>query len=201
VIFFRVFQIGSEQLLSRVWMIDPGETQANVTATSKTKGEKEPWNGEYYVSFGGDCTWDEARKYGLISAGGGSWYSQTLKVLSPGDRIWVKLAGSGYAGVGKVVESMQSVNDFKIRTLQGELPILDVLVHAAQMKEAERIDPSRMEYLVRVQWLDTVPESEAFKEVGLFGNQNTVCQPTSPKWRHTVDRLKTIFTNWNKAGS
>lgn len=201
VMFFRVFQIGSEQLLSRVWMIDPGETQANVTATSKTKGEKEPWNGEYYVSFGGDCTWDEARKYGLISAGGGSWYSQTLKVLSPGDRIWVKLAGSGYVGVGKVVESMQSVNDFKIRTLQGELPILDILVHAAQMKEAERIDPSRMEYLVRVQWLDTVPESEAFKEVGLFGNQNTVCQPTSPKWRHTVDRLKTIFKNWNKAGS
>jgi len=138
---------------------------------------------------------DEARKYGLISAGGGSWYSQTLKVLSPGDRIWVKLAGTGYAGVGKVVESVQSVNDFRIQTTQGELPILDVLSNLVRMKDAEERDPLKMEYLVRVEWLDTVPENEAFKEVGFFGNQNTVCQSSSPKWRHTVDRLKTFFKN------
>ena len=31
-------------------------------------------------------------------------------------------------------------------------------------------------------------------EVGLFGNQNTVCQPTTPKWRHTVERLKQVFS-------
>lgn len=197
-IFFRVFQHGSDQLLSRVWMIDPSETQANVSVTTKSKGEKEPWNGEYYVSFGGDCTWEEARKYGLISAGGGSWYSQTLKMLSPGDRIWVKLAGSGYAGVGRVIETVQSVFDFKIRTPQGERPILDVLTNAEKMKEAATEDPLKTEYLVRVAWLDTVPEREARKEVGFFGNQNTVCQPASPKWRHTVDRLKTIFKNWDQ---
>jgi hypothetical protein len=46
--------------------------------------------------------------------------------------------------------------------------------------------------------LETVPESKAINEVGLFGNQNTVCQPTTPKWRHTVDRLKTYFTKWNE---
>jgi hypothetical protein len=28
-------------------------------------------------------------------------------------------------------------------------------------------------------------------------NQNTVCQPTTPKWRHTVERLKTFFKNWD----
>jgi len=49
---------------------------------------------------------------------------------------------------------------------------------------------------VRVEWLDTVPENKAFNEVGLFGNQNTVCQPTTPKWRHTVERLKTYFKKW-----
>ncbi len=201
VIFFHVFQLGSEKLLSRVWMIDPVETQANVSAAVKTKGEKEPWNGEFYVSFGGYCTWEEARKYGLISAGGGSWYSQTLKMLSPGDRIWVKLAGSGFVGVGKVVEAVQSVNDFKVQTPQGEMPILGVLSNAEKMKEAESSDPLKMEYLVRVDWLDTVPENRAVKEVGFFGNQNTVCQPASPKWRHTVDRLKTIFKKWDSTGS
>ena len=53
-----------------------------------------------------------------------------------------------------------------------------------------------LDNFVRVRWIDTRPAKEAFNEVGLFGNQNTVCQPTTPKWRHTVDRLKTVFTKW-----
>lgn len=53
------------------------------------------------------------------------------------------------------------------------------------------------ECFVRVEWLDTVPESKAFDEVGFFGNQNTVCQPRTPKWRSTVERLKTYFQKWD----
>ena len=38
------------------------------------------------------------------------------------------------------------------------------------------------EYFVRVEWLNMLSEVEAIGEVGLFGSQNTVCQPvTSPK--------------------
>lgn len=48
------------------------------------------------------------------------------------------------------------------------------------------------------EWMRIVSSSaEAFGEVGLFGNQNKVCLPTTPKWRHTVDRLKVHFRNWN----
>lgn len=53
-----------------------------------------------------------------------------------------------------------------------------------------------IEQFVRVEWHDTVPENQAFSEIGLFGNQNTVCQPTTPQWRHTVERLKTYFKKW-----
>ena len=35
-------------------------------------------------------------------------------------------------------------------------------------------------------------------EVGMFGNQNTACKPTTPKWRTTVDRLKTIFPGYDE---
>ena len=196
VVFFQVFQHGAEQLLSRAWLIDPSLTQANVAATPKTGDDKrEPWNGEYYVSFGGDCTWEEARTYGFISAGGGSWYSQTLKMLAAGDRVWVKIPGAGYVGVGCVSETVQSVNEFKVKTPSGERPALEVLSTADKMR-GNAGDPDLAEYFVRVDWLDTVPEAYAIKEVGLFGNQNTVCQPTSPKWRQTVERLKTIFKNW-----
>ncbi len=202
VLFFQVFQHGNEQFLSRAWLIDPGETQANVAATATVKGEKEPWNGEFYVSFGDTASrsWDDAMKYGFISGGGGSWYSQTLKMLATGDRVWVKIPKIGYVGVGIVKETVQSVNDFKVETLEGERPCLDVLQHA-NIYQQHANDPEKAEYFVKVDWLDTVPTKKAINEVGLFGNQNTVCQPSTPKWRHTVERLKTHFPKWNtKAG-
>lgn len=202
VLFFQVFQLGNEKLLSRTWMIDPGETQANVTTTARVQGEREPWNGEFYVSFGPaeHRSWADAVKYGYISAGGGSWYSQTLNLLAPGDRIWVKVPGTGYVGVGVVKEAVQSVNDFTVATPDGERPCLEVLQHAERYKEFAD-DPDKAEYFVRVEWLDTVPAQKAVNEVGLFGNQNTVCRPTAPMWRHTVERLKTRFPNWKCGGS
>lgn len=198
ILFFQVFQHGPEQLLSRAWLIDPGETQANVATTTKVKGEKEPWNGEFYVSFGDTTSrsWEDAVKYGFISGGGGSWYSQTLKLLSPGDRVWVKIPKTGYVGVGMVKETVQSVNDFKVETPEGERPCLDVLQHA-NLYQPHANDPEKAEYFVKVDWLDTVPTQKAVDEVGLFGNQNTVCQPSTPKWRHTVERLRTHFPKWN----
>ncbi|GAB6057670.1 endonuclease NucS domain-containing protein [Desulfonatronum parangueonense] len=196
VLFFQVFQNGPEQFLSRAWLIDPGETQANVAVTTKTKGDKEPWNGEYYVSFGGDCTWEEARTHGFISAGGGSWYTRTLKLLSPGDRVWVKIPDKGYVGVGRVTESVQSVNEFMLESSDEKRFAMDVLSTSDKLR-SHAGDPDLSEYFVRIKWLDTVPESKAVKEVGLFGNQNTVCQPTTPKWRHTVERLKFFFPEWN----
>ena len=201
-VFFQVFQQGQDQLLSRAWLIDPGETQANVASTTKSKGDKEPWNGEYYVSFGdmSSRNWEDARQYGFISAGGGSWYSQTLKLLSPGDRVWVKIPKTGYVGVARVLEAVRPVKEFTVSTPSGERPALEVLKHADRYKK-NADDPEKAEYFVRVKWLETVPESKAINEVGLFGNQNTVCQPTALKWRHTVERLKTHFPKWNQASS
>lgn len=197
-VFFQVFQNGNEQLLSRAWLIDPGETQANVAATSKTKGEKEPWNGEYYVSYGADRSWDEARQYGFVSGGGGSWYSRTLKLLSPGSRIWVNIPKTGYAGVGIVAEPMCPAKDFKVSTPEGQRHFYDISKFADGFNRKHMNDPELSEYFVRIKWLDTVPANEAVNEVGLFGNQNTVCEPTTPKWRHTVERLKTYFRKWDE---
>lgn len=199
VVFFQVFQHGDEQLLSRVWLIDPDTAQVNTVTSPASKGDKEPWNGEYYVSFGtGPCrTWSDARNYGFISAGGGAWYSRTLKVLKPGDRVWVKDPACGYLGVGEVTGTAVPVKEFVVNTANGEKPALDVLQTAAHLSQ-KADDPEKTEYVVPVRWLQTVSDmSDAFSEVGLFGNQNTVCQPTTPKWRHTVDRLKTFFRNWD----
>lgn len=198
VVFFQVFQHGDQQLLSRVWLIDPGETQANAAAAQGNTGDKEPWNGEFYVSFG-DATsrsWDDARRYGYICGGGGLWFSQTLKMLSPGDRVWVNIPKKGYVGVGEVVEAVQPAKEFKVMTDAGEQLAMDVVQHGEKYKGTAD-DPEKTEQFVRVKWLDAVDTNKAFSEVGLFGNQNTVCQPTTPKWRHTVERLKGVFPRWN----
>lgn len=177
VLCFQVFSHGQEQFLSRTWLLDPVRTQVSAFASS---GQSEPWNGEFYCSFGDDesRSWDEAVQYGFICAGGGPWYSRTLQLLNKGDRIWVKVPGIGFVGVGQVAGRVQPASAFKLQTPQGELPVLDVLGKGSYHREFLQ-DPARCEYFVPVKWLDTVPRSEAFYEIGHFGNQNTVCQPTT----------------------
>lgn len=200
VLFFKVFQHGDEQFLSRAWLIDPSETQTNAAqATAGTStNAKEPWNGEFYVSFGDPQSrvWEEARRYGFISAGGGSWYSQTLKQLQPGDRVWVKIPATGYVGVGIVQSAVEPASSFTIKTEHGEMPAIDVLKYSDLYRQ-NADDPDKSEYFVPVKWLETRSELEAVNEVGFFGNQNTVCKPTTPKWRFTVEKLKRYFTQWD----
>ncbi|MFZ6870462.1 endonuclease NucS domain-containing protein [Undibacterium sp. Di27W] len=195
VLCFQVFSIDGEQLISRAWLRDPLLAQVTVTPI----GEAEPWNGEYYHSFGDSATrsWSDAVKYGFICGGGGAWYSRTIKQLNPGDRIWANVPGSGYVGVGIVTGHMQAASDFKVNTPEGERNILEVAkngnYHAAYTN-----DPERSEYFVPVNWIKTFPLNQAVQEIGLFGNQNTVCKPTTPKWRTTIDRLKERFQVSNK---
>lgn len=192
VLCFQVFAHGVDQLLSRAWLLDPVHTQLNITPP--TDGPAEPWNGEFYVSFGDalNRSWVEARKYGFISAGGGAWYSRTLQLLNVGDRVWVNVPRSGYVGVGRVTGRAQQASDFKLTTPAGEAAAMNVLNLANYHRELAA-DPERCEWFVPVEWLQTVPLEKAVQEIGFFGNQNTVCKPTTPKWRSTVDRLKERF--------
>jgi hypothetical protein len=191
VLCFQVFTIGDQQLLSRSWLLDPVHTQvsAAVTPNARSEREREPWNGEFYASFGqsGSRSWNEAQRYGFISAGGGAWYSNTLNLLNIGDRVWVKAPGYGFVGVGLVTGPPQSATEFMIQTSEGERPALQVLTEGTYHRTD---DPDRIEHFVPVTWLHTVPLEHAINEIGLFGNQNTVCKPTTPKWRSTVERLK-----------
>lgn len=192
VIFFQVFQDGDRQYLSRAWMIDPIETETK--ASVSVAGPKGEWNGEYYVSFGHgqERDWAEARQYGFISAGDGSWYTQTLSLLSPGDRIWVNVPRTGYVGVGLVRGPAVPARDFQVPVDGGQRPFLEVA--QADYVRAKADNDGECEYFVPVDWIVTRPLSEAASEVGFFGNQNTVCRPRTTKWDHTVKRLKMLFS-------
>lgn len=91
---------------------------------------------------------------------------------------------------------MQSANDFHVDTPEGSKPIFEVDKRGEYLFDWKD-DAEMSEYFVPVKWLQTVPLERPVYEVGLFGNQNSVCKPTTPKWRSTVDRLKELLPKYN----
>jgi hypothetical protein len=89
----------------------------------------------------------------------------------------------------------QPAATFTVTTSSGEVPVLEAAKGGKYHSDAA---PEKCEYFVPVRWLQTVPLENAVKEVGLFGSQHSVCKPTTPKWRFTVDRLKEKFPDYNK---
>ena len=103
--------------------------------------------------------------------------------------MWVKAPGYGFVGVGEVLGPREPITEFKIEIDGEERPAAEALSAGTYHREFID-DPERMEYFVPVRWLHSVPLESAVNEIGMFGNQNTVCKPTTPKWRTTVERLK-----------
>lgn len=181
-VFFSVFRDGENLYLSRSWMIDPVETEEHAANT----GQRGEWNGEFYVSFGTSPdgrNWQDAADYGFISAGGGRWYSKTLFMLQPGDRVWVNIPGTGYVGVATVTGHPVVADEFMTEDMNIQ----------GQYNTAAEFGEDNAEYFVSVNWLHKMSASDAVNEVGLFGNQNSVARPRTPKWEHTVRRLQELW--------
>lgn len=189
VVFFRSFRDSGGEFLARTWFIERKEAEVRASRSSK---QGEPWNGtDYYVAFGqgGERNWEDARHYGFISAGGGSWYSRTLNMLEPGARVFACIPGVGYVGVGIVSEGVKPVRAFDVEIDGERRPILNVPLRAPAMAQ-HADDAEKSEYVVRVDWIRTVPVSEAVWEKGMFANQNSCCRLRN---RFTLDVLYRRF--------
>ena len=187
ILFFNVFTSGGERLISHTWF------EEDIEDSQSPLGKKGPWNGEYYVSFGEseDRKWSDARKYGFVSAGHGSWYSKTLSMLSKGDRVWVNIPATGFVGVG-IVESEAAMAKDQTFDVNGTAKQMTSIKMEGDYSYCED-DPELAEYVVKIKWVKTVDSKHAVKEAGFFGNQNTVCRPTAEKWNYTIERLKTLW--------
>lgn len=199
VVFFQHFKDGNREYLARSWLIDPMEAESRPTAR-KIPGKKKqrpPWNGQdFFVSFGESDNpqddrrrWEDAVRYGFVSAGGGRWFSRTLEQLFVGARVFVHIPKRGYVGVGTVRETAQRVEDFKVNVDGIVLPILEAPLVATQMgKKAD--DPEKSEYVVRVDWTKSLPRDEAIWEKGMFANQNSAAKLRN---QFTLERLTEIL--------
>jgi hypothetical protein len=104
----------------------------------------------------------------------------------------VNVPQTGYVGVGKVVDTARKADEVSFKGDGKEGNIYELSKNAGYHKQYIQ-DEDKAEYMVRIEWIKTVFLEHAIKEVGFFGNQNTVCKPSSSKWTHTVDRLKDLW--------
>lgn len=190
VVFFRHFSDRGSNYLARTWLVDHAGQTPSTAVGRKTK-TRETWNGtDWYVSFGDDPTgrsWDDARKYGFVSAGGGEWYSRTLKNLVPGARIFVHIPKTGYVGVATVTGAADMFERVQVPINGVEQSLKDQSLrgnyhHAGGENCAE--------WVVPVDWVHAVPREEAFWKPGMFANQNSV---TKLRQQFTIDQVSREF--------
>ncbi len=190
VVFFRHFSDKGSNYLARTWLVDH-EGQATPTGTGGKSKTRETWNGtDWYVSFGDDPngrSWSDARKYGFISAGGGEWYSRTVKNLVPGARVFVNIPKAGYVGVGTVTGPAEVFDRVQVN-FDGEKPLLKDQTLQGNYHYGPGED--RAEWVVPVEWIHTVPRESAFWKQGMFANQNSV---TKLRQQFTIEQVSKEF--------
>lgn len=181
--FFSVFEEGGDTFLTTNLLLD----QSEVAERSESRVQA-PWSGLWYVNAGDGIyrSWEDMRRYGFVAAGYGERYSgQLQRLLQPGDQIAVYQKQAGYVGYGKVKAPAVMARDF----LTEAGPLLDQKLTQPALSH-DRDDAKLADYVVGVDWIKTVPISEAKWADGLFANQNIVCKLRDPK---TVDFLKDEF--------
>jgi hypothetical protein len=177
-VFFRIFRDNGTEFLCRSWLIDPTEVfEKSTKSASQNKGEE--WNGKDFVvnidaNRSGISTWSDCQKYGFISASGGKWYTNTLNQLFIGARVFAMIPNKGYVGVGIVKNTRTQVKEFAVKENGVEKPIRNVkLICEGYTDEYDCEDIDKCAYFVRVEWIKTFSEVNAYWEKGLRANQNS----------------------------
>lgn len=82
-----------------------------------TQRRRAVWSGYWFVNVGEGAhrNWDDNRAYGFISAGGGAKYSNFLKRLKVGDKIFAYMTKLGYVGFGEVTSEAVMIRDFYVK--------------------------------------------------------------------------------------
>ena len=187
---FRYFEDSGRAYLARTWLLPETETPDN--GTPQRASAREPWNGQdWYVTFGEESrirSWDDARRYGFVSAGGGEWYSRSLRGLPVGGRVFVYVPKAGYVAVGTVTGPAE-VFDNAVLTVDGVPRRMTELDLSAEYRHPGE-GPGREEYIVPVAWTRSLDRAAAIRERGLFANQHSACKLRN---RFTLETLTRRF--------
>jgi hypothetical protein len=180
--FFNTFEHEGQTFLTTDWLLD----QEEVVERAERKA-KAPWSGLWYYNVGQseNRSWEDMRRYGFIAAGGGKYYSDFLKKLTPDDRVCAYQKQYGYVGFGIVTAASVPVGSFLVK---GQSILTQPIDCPGMGHDADNFE--LCEYLVGIDWHKTVPLAEAKTFPGVFANQNIVCKLRDAA---TVEFLKGVF--------
>ena len=132
------------------------------------------WTGYWFVNVGEGLhrTWEDNIKFGYIGAGQGTRYSNALKRLNVGDKIFAYMKGIGYVGFGEVQSEAIMIKNF---ITDNGISLLECDLKSERL--SENCDDEKLsEYAVKINWIKTFPAKEAKTFTGIFANQNVVCK-------------------------
>lgn len=181
---FNYYQEDGREYIARTWLNDPYEVEEE-----EESEDQNDWNGyDLYANFGADGSrkWSDAREYGFIAGGGGEWYHRTMNKATEGSRVFAYHPGDGYIGVGTVTQEKTPAHEFMVE--DGDTPITKAPLDGDLSRNKD--DPDLREYLIGVDWIETVDMGDAVWEKGMYSNQNTV---TRLKDQQTLERLYEAF--------
>ncbi|MCA1706514.1 MAG: hypothetical protein LC808_25915, partial [Actinobacteria bacterium] len=149
----------------------------------------------WYVNFGDNLerSWDDARRHGFVSAGGGVWYSKPIRRIQTGDTLLVYLPGSGYAGIATATRQAVPFDEAVVDTQNGPARLADLELTRPYTHAGTDEDPG--EYVVSVNWHVAVRKTEAHKQQALFSNQATAVEmrPDVPRHALTIESVRSTL--------
>lgn len=195
-VFFSYLEDDDRRYLARSWLAT-GEEGTSGKPSGARKGKRADWNGrDWYVSFGDSDgewrSWDDGLKYGFVSAGGGVWYSRTLRSLPVGARVNVYLPGHGYVAVGETQAEASPFDEAKVLIAGTWVPLAEQDLHGSYGHGDPGQSPvdDLAEFVVPVRWIATHPKADAYREAGLFASQHSACKL---RQEFTLERLAAHF--------
>lgn len=200
VAFFTYLEDDGRRYLARSWLVDE-EASAATPAPRGRKGKAEAWNGtDWFVSFGHapqGRSWEDARRFGFVSAGGGEWYSRSLLNVPVGARVNVHVPGTGYVAVGECVGQAMPVEELRLVVDGESRAFLSLPLQGGYDHGPGAVEEGRGEVALPVRWFETRPIEGAFWVKGMFANQNSACKL---RQQFTLDRLAEHFDTGEPVG-
>jgi len=193
VAFFNYFLDDGREYLARTWLADEAVTPVRPRARNSSGSKREDWDGRYwYVSFGddpGSRSWDDASNFGFISAGGGLWYSRTIRALPEGVHVFVCIPKRGYVGFGTVIGPARRLADAVV-TVDGVERKLSEIDLVGNYRHPNDEEDDNAEWFAPLRWGTIMSREHAVWKPGMFANQNSACKLSN---KFTVELLEEAF--------
>lgn len=127
--------------------------------------------------------WDDCRRYGYLSAGGGERWSNQIRRLPEGALVFAYVVGQGYVGLGRVTAEAVPQKNFMIN----DQPLIELsLIKPPNTNVID--DISRCDWCARVEWIKHLDREQAVGQSDF--RRAAVCEI---RQQTSVNRLLSAF--------